>query len=494
MPRCAKLAKLLAGLSCLLGPAWTGTAAAHGFGQRYDLPIPLSFYIWSAGATVALSFVGFALFLRREPGHLGPDIEWRPEGMLVGAIVLSARALTVGMLMLIVVAGFFGNQDPIRNIAPVMIWIVGWVGVGVLCLLLGDVWALVNPWNTVFAVAESLHRRIRTGATPGLGRPYPEWLGVWPAFLLFVLFAWMELVWSGRNIPAQLAAALLVYSGLTWLGMFVFGRRAWLGHGEVFTLVFGTFARFAPLARPPEVRGGIRVRPPAVGLLEDHPLTISMVALVIALLATVTFDGFLETPLWARVDLAVLDWASDSLFWTALGLREDQAVRVVRTLALLGCVVLFLAAYAGVGRVTAAVSGDPEVSAGIVIRRFVLTLVPIALAYHLAHYFSLLFIGGQYAVPLLSDPLGRGWNLFGTAGYQVDIGFVTPRLQWAVAVVAVVLGHVVAVYLSHVTAFRVFRRRRAALKSQIPMVLLMVGYTMISLWILSQPIVETGAG
>jgi len=123
MPRCAKLAKLLAGLSCLLGPAWTGTAAAHGFGQRYDLPIPLSFYIWSAGATVALSFVGFALFLRREHGQLGPAVEWRPKQRLVGAIVLSARALTVGTLMLIVVAGFFGNQDPIRNIAPVMIWI-----------------------------------------------------------------------------------------------------------------------------------------------------------------------------------------------------------------------------------------------------------------------------------------------------------------------------------------------------------------------------------
>ena len=143
---------------------------------------------------------------------------------------------------------------------------------------------------------------------------------------------------------------------------------------------------------------------------------------------------------------------------------------------------------------TAAVSGDRAVSAGIIARRFVLTFVPISLAYHVAHYFSLLFIGGQYAIPLLSDPLGRGWNLFGTAGYQVDIGFVTPRLQWSVAVVAVVLGHVVAVYLSHITALRVFRSSRAALVSQIPMIVLMVGYTMISLWILSQPIVETAPG
>jgi len=438
--------------------------------------------------------VGFTLFLRQEPNLPRFRVEWHPKGRLVNVVVLSARSLAVGLLALVIVAGLFGSQDPIRNIAPAMIWIIAWVGLAFLSLLLGEVWALINPWNTFFAFAESSYRRIRAGAVLGFGRYYPEWLGVWPAFLLFVLFAWMELVWSDKNVPADLAAALLVYSGLTWLGMFVFGREAWLGHGEVFTLVFGTFARFAPFARMAEGRVGIRVRPPAAGLLEDHPLTISMVALVIALLATVTFDGFLETPLWARVDFAVLDSASDATFWTALNLREDQAVRLVRTLALVGCVLLFLGGYAVVCWLTAAVSGDRAVSAGIIVRHFVLTLVPISLAYHVAHYFSLLFIGGQYAIPLLSDPLGRGWNLFGTAGYQVDISFVTPRLQWGVAVVAVVLGHVVAVCLSHVTALRVFCSSRAALLGQIPMVLLMVGYTMISLWILSQPMVETGAG
>jgi hypothetical protein len=489
MPR--RWRKLIGGLSYLLGSACTSPAPAHGFGQRYDLPIPLSFYVWGAGATVALSFVGFTLFLRQEPNLSRLRAEWHPKGRLVNAVVMSARSLAVGLLALVIVAGLFGSQDPIRNIAPAMIWIIAWVGLAFLSLLLGEVWALINPWDTVFTFAESSYRRIRAGAVLGSGRRYPEWLGVWPAFLLFVLFSWMELVWSGKNVPAELAAALLVYSGLTWLGMFVFGREAWLGRGEVFTLVFGTFARFAPLARMLEGRVGIRVRPPAAGLLEDHPLTISMVALVIALLATVTFDGFLETPLWARVDFAVLDSASDSSFWAVLSLREDQAVRAVRTLALLGWVLLFLGVYAVFCWLTAAVSGDRAVSAGIIARRFVLTFVPISLAYHVAHYFSLLFIGGQYAIPLLSDPLGRGWNLFGTAGYQVDIGFVTPRLQWSVAVVGVVLGHVVAVYLSHITALRVFRSSRAALVSQIPMIVLMVGYTMISLWILSQPIVET---
>ena len=494
MPR--RWRNLLGALTHLLAAASTSSASAHGFGQRYDLPIPLSFYVWGAGATVALSFVGFALFLRQEHGLLRTEAEFHPKGCFVSAVVLSARSLAVGMLVLVIVAGFFGNQDPIRNIAPVMVWIIFWVGLAFLSLLIGDLWAAVNPWKTIFAVAENSYRRVRPGAALGLRRRYPEWLGVWPAFLLLVLFAWMELVWSGKSVPAQLAAALLVYSGITWLGMFVFERETWLKHGEVFTLVFGTFARFAPFARKREGQTGICVRPPAAGLLEDCPMAISMVALVIALLATVTFDGFLETPLWAQVDLAVLDVASeaDSPFWIVLNLREDQAVQLVRTFALLGCILLFLAAYAFVCWGTAAVSGVHDISAGIMGRRFVLTLVPISLAYHVAHYFSYLFGGGQYAIPLLSDPMGRGWNLFGTAGYQVDIGLITPRLQWTVAVLAVVLGHVIAVYLSHVTALRVFRSRRTALVSQIPMVLLMIGYTMFSLWLLSQPIVETGRG
>jgi hypothetical protein len=482
---------LIGSIGFHLADAAAGPAIAHGFGQRYDLPLPLSFYVWGAGAVVAASFVAFSLFLRPEHEPLRRQMVWRPKGRLVTALVTSARALALAMLIVVIVAGLLGSPDPVRNLAPVMIWVVGWVGLAFLSLLLGDVWALINPWNTVFAAIERCARRIGPGALRPVVSRFPQWLGVWPAFVLFLVFAWMELVWSGKNVPAELAAALLIYSGLTLIGMLVFGRAAWLAHGEVFTPVFGTFARFGPLAPMADGSGSIRVRPPAVGLLEDPPTRISMVALVVALLATVTFDGLLETPLWAGVDLAVLYWAAEPSF---LELREDQAVRLVRTGALLACVLVFFTAYAGVCALTAAAAGNRDVGFGRVLRSFVLTLVPIALAYHVAHYFSLFFIAGQYAIPLLSDPLGRGWNLLGTAGYRVNIGLVSAWLQWTVAVVAVVIGHVIAVYLSHVTALRVFGTGRAALVGQVPMVLLMVGYTMLSLWILSQPIVETGAG
>jgi hypothetical protein len=311
--------------------------------------------------------------------------------------------------------------------------------------------------------------------------------------VLFVCFAWMELVWSGRSVPAALAGALVVYSIMTWAGMGLFGRDAWLAHGEVFALVFGIFARFAPVAWPRRGENTVTLRIPSTGLVDDRPLSPSMVALTVALLATVTFDGLLETPPWGRLDAAILDLPDDSILWTTLGLREEQALRLIRTIALPAIVVVFIAAYLAVCWSMARLAGKDRGTMELA-GRFVLTLVPISLAYHVAHYFSYLFVGGQYVITLVSDPFGWGWDLFGTASYRVDIGLVGPRLQWDVALVSVVVGHIIAVCLAHVVALRTFAGRRAALLTQIPMLILMVGYTMCSLWILSQPITESPAG
>jgi hypothetical protein len=504
------IAPIIALASIIVGCNAT-PAGAHGFGQRYDLPIPLSFYLWGAGAAVAFSFVIFAFFLTAERAvrPLPSRACATKGGAYTAGIAVAAilRAASVVLFVLVVIAGFLGDQNPIKNPAPAMIWIIGWVGLSFASALFGNVWQVLNPWDTLFRLAERTFRAVVQ--REGGARPYPEWLGVWLAFLLFIGFAWMELVWPGRDVPAQLAAALVIYSMITWTGMAVVGRATWLARGEVFAIVFGVFARFAPLAWPqkrgwPRERGrphkpgdALELRLPASGLLEDQPLHPSMVALVIALLATVTFDGFLETPLWARLDVAILNAPLESPLWTTFNLREEEALRWARTLALPCFVLVFLAGYLLVCRWMSALTRDPPLgagpalSAGMLARRFVLSLVPISLAYHVAHYFSYLLVDGQYVIPILSDPFGLGWNLFGTASYQVDIGLVDPRLQWSVAVVVVVLGHIIAVYLAHVTALRLFRETRAALISQIPMVLLMVGYTMCSLWILSQPIVET---
>ena len=124
---------------------------------------------------------------------------------------------------------------------------------------------------------------------------------------------------------------------------------------------------------------------------------------------------------------------------------------------------------------------------------FVLSLVPIAIAYHIAHYFSLLMVAGQFIIPLVSDPFGYGWDLFDTMLYRIDIGIVDAKFIWYLSVTAIVTGHIVAVWVGHVTAYALFRDASIARRSQYPMLVLMVGYTMLSLWILAQPIVEPAA-
>ena len=122
---------------------------------------------------------------------------------------------------------------------------------------------------------------------------------------------------------------------------------------------------------------------------------------------------------------------------------------------------------------------------------FVLTRVPIAIAYQFAHYLSYLVTASQYMISIASDPFGWGWNLFGTAMHLVRPNIIDARLVWIVSLVAIVAGHVAALYLGHLLSAQEFEDRRAAARSQWPMLVLMVSYTMLSLWIIAQPIVAS---
>jgi len=204
-----------------------------------------------------------------------------------------------------------------------------------------------------------------------------------------------------------------------------------------------------------------------------------MTAFALLMLGTVTVDGFMETPLWAG-------FAERLLGTTPAGV-DPGAYRVLQSALLLTgpllLAALYLAVIAMMARLANARTADLT---GL----FVLSLVPIAIAYHLAHYFTLLAIAGQFIIPLSSDPLGIGWDLFGTTLYRIDIGVVDARFVWYLSVTAIVTGHIVAVWIGHATAYAVFDDANTARRSQYPMLVLMVGYTMLSLWILAQPIVE----
>jgi len=439
----------------------------------------------AAGATIVLTFGAITLFVRERSFGAGyPQLDLLELEQLRP---LAALLRLAGVMVFVVAlcAGFLGVQDAYRNFITPMVWVLWWGGFAFVCALLGNLWALANPLSTIFMCAERLHAAL-TGSAFSRNLPYPASLGAWPAVVLFLGFAWAELVWRDKDVPAYLARALLGYASLTWIGMFLYGREPWLKNGEAFSVAFGVLARFAPLQAS---QGRLVLRPPGAGLITDQPLRFPFLVFVLLMLASVTFDGFQETPLNQRLNTAVQgSRAIASLLFelSELGFDESQ---LVATAELLAFPLVFLAAFLLTSRAMKASAPTP-LGVTEVACAFVLTLVPIAVAYHLAHYFSLLLTAGQFMIPLASDPLGFGWNLFGSAKYKVDLGIVSPYVFWYCAVTIIVVGHVIAVVLAHVAALRVFGGRQGALVSQLPMMALMVAYTTLSLWILAQPIVR----
>jgi len=463
----------------LLVPISSENALAHALAQRYDLPLPLGYFLFGCGAAVAVTFVIFAMFFRHR------DLAKTYDGLIFtvpipNILVAILQSLSIAALTLLVTAGLFGNQSTFKNITPVSVWVIWWVGFGFLAAFVGNLWPLINPWVVTFDLAQTLTRRWFKVLSFHLF--YPPWLGVWPSCLLFLLFACLELVAPARDVPRNIAIAILIYSFLTWTGFSTFGRDTWLKNGEVFSLAFGLFGRFAPLNFTHRDRYYVSVRPWAVGLVTRAPLSASMIAFALLMLGTVTVDGLMETPQWALF-----------VSWALKGSSADgNQVRymLLQTSLLIAGPMMLAALYLLATAIMARVSrSNFKETSGL----FALSLVPIAIAYHLAHYFSLFAIAGQFIIPLASDPFGYGWDLFGTTLYRIDIGIVDAKSIWYISVAAIVTGHMIAVWLGHATAVTAFVDKNTATRSQYPMLVLMVGYTMLSLWILAQPIVEPNA-
>jgi hypothetical protein len=475
-------------------------AYAHAFGARYDLPLPLWLYLSAAGAAVVASFLIMAWLpmpTRHEPGGDAPtDKDGQQTGPLAGVQhrrskpshigLLSLRAACVALLLLVITAAFVGDDSATGNFATVFVWIIWWVGLVFFQALVVDLWTVLNPWCSLTRVVQCALRRVGVGSGNAAGPPfrYPQALGYWPAAALFLVFAWLELVSDLGEQPRVLGTLIVLYSITTVLAACLFGTAIWFSRADPFALVFGIFGRFAPL----DLHGQSCLRIPGQGLLVSQAVPMSMVVVVMMLLATVSFDGFVETPPWA----ALLDWVTQSE-WLRSSLLSLQGagvdlLKLVKTLALLATVILFTAVYLAFAWLIDRCSGTPQglrVSAG----SYVLSLVPIAIGYHLAHYLSYLLIAGQLIIPLASDPFALGWDLFGTRAYSLDIAIVDARFVWYTAVGTIIGGHVIAVCLAHSMALRIYADRSRAIRSQLPMLVLMVAYTMTSLWILSQPIV-----
>jgi hypothetical protein len=394
------------------------------------------------------------------------------------------QAASIALFVITITAGLFGVQSPTRNFAATFVWVIWWVGMTYIAALVGNFWDAANPWRVLYDLAS---RSLPALQTPL--KPYPPGLGMWPAFGLFTVFAYLELISSHGEAPRTLAVLVLLYSALMLAGMRLYGRDTWLANGDAFTAFFRVISRFGVFRGDVESRS-LRLRLPGSGLRGSEPVSISMTAFVLLMLTTVSFDGVLETPLW----VAIIEHVERSRqLRPLLVFLQGNGIDLLQLLKVIALVTTYLAVvsvYLLVSLLVARLSREESVSRAA--RLYVLSLVPIALAYHLAHYFSYLLLAGQLIIPLSSDPLGFGWDLWGTAGRGIDITVVTAKDVWYVSVAAIVVGHVIAVYLAHRASLENVEERRLAVISQLPMLALMVAYTMLSLWILSQPVVSTG--
>jgi hypothetical protein len=445
-------------------------ALAHGLVGREDLPIPKWLFGWAATVVLVASFVGLAVLW---PKPRLERVEERRVADVPNILDPICGAIGVAVFGLIVYAGYDGSQTATNNIAEVFIFILFWVGVAVASLLFGDVFKAFNPWR---AFARGLAWAASKVSPKGLPAPmaYPTWLGRWPAVVGILGFAWIELVYIGRQEPSHLATLALVYAALQLVGMSLYGIETWNRYGDGFGVYYGLFARISPLHW---LRGELRVRPILSGLttLDVVPGT---VPLLCTMIGTTSFDGFSTGPAWTSLAPRLTDSLRN------LGLGQSTALEGALTIGLLGCVLVVSGLYwlgvSGMRR-----ENRVGMSSEVLAARFVHSLVPIALAYIVAHYFSLLAYDGQRIGYLVSDPLGLGHNYFGTATATVNYNWISATGIWYVQVAALVCGHVGGLILAHDRALVTFKENRTATRSQYWMLAVMIAFTSLGLWLLS---------
>jgi hypothetical protein len=467
-------------------------ASAHSFGRVYNLPVPFWLYAWGAVAALAASFVVVGYFVTSGAGRgvaVSSDIARNPWLRYAARLRLLAllKILGVGGLLLCLLTGFFGDKSPYGNFNMTFFWVVFMLGFAYLTALIGDLYAAINPWRVM---AEGIARVFR-GYRAGLMR-YPQRFGCWPALLFYMAFIWIELF--GNTGPFSLAVILTVYSLINFIGIGLIGIRDWFCYCEFLSVFFRLIARMAPVDYVPanaDGQGGrLRLRAPFSGLIEAPAENFSVLLFILFMLSSTAFDGLRETLVWNRLFWVELYHSALQAWVGSNPLAAFPAMTriflVWQSFWLLLSPFIYLAVYGLFLWLTRQMTRS-ALSLRELALHFALPLLPIALVYNITHYYTLVQTQGIKIVSLASDPFGWGSNWFGTANWLQRTIIPDAGTVWHVQVGLIVAGHIVSVYLSHRVALQVFPTHRQAVISQLPMLALMVIFTTVGLWILSQP-------
>jgi hypothetical protein len=428
-----------------------GVALGHQLNAAYTSRLPLAVYLAGAAITVALSF---AFVIVRDVRVELSDQE-DPSGLPPAWLRYALRAIGLFAWAWIMAQGIVGGSSS-ANVATLFLWVYGWVGIALVSALLFPIWHWLDPFSTLYDIGAWVVRRL--GITPWEPSEYPERLRQWPAAIGFSFFIWLELALN-QGEPSTLFIVLAGYTALTLAMMAQFGRDEWRSHAETFTVWFRLLGRLAPLALADE-DGRVRRRSFAAGLLEVN-WTVAEVTIIALGVGSILFDGLSQT----------------QIFFDLFGFPEIPE-KTILLFAFLGIVV-------GAALVLVRLLGPNPSGAG---------LLPIAVGYLIAHYLTYLLISGQLIVVAVSDPFQRGWDIFGTLFFEPSADLLPPGLVWTLQLAAVVGGHMVGAWAGHAAAVAMTPPGtpiRTVRLRQLPLAVVMVALTTLTLWSLGQDLVVT---
>ena len=468
-----------------------GTAVlAHGIGGRTDLPMAAPLAVAGSLWAVAASFVAVTVvWPAARSGRAGAGRVLPAALQRVGdsaPLRLGLQLLVLLVAVFVAVVAFTGPQVPTLNLAPYALYITFWVGLVPVSLLFGSAWRVVNPLRVIHRGVSGLLRRSPAAGPVAL----PEHLGWWPGAGWLAVFLWLELVAPFHSEPVVVGTFMLVYAAVNLTAALVYGAR-WFDRGDGFEAYSSLVGRLSPLGRRDD--GLLVLRNPLDGVagLRDEP---GLLAALLVLIGGTAFDGLTRSRLWVQTapeDSVLVGTLGLVVMVTLVSVLYHRAMVVVRRVsreeasASVARLVPAGAPAAGVYR--SPLEDDPtrvRATAGINLPGwFAPSLVPIAVGYVIAHYFSLLLLEGQQTWLLLGDPFGAGAGTPGTGGARVDYTLLSTTTISYIQIGAIVVGHVVGVLTAHDRAVRAFGEQEAR-RSQYPLMAIMLLFTGIAVALL----------
>ena len=456
---------------------------AHSIDERYDLPLPLNFFVFGSALVVLISFIGVLLIFTKPTIQTRfPIVLWRNinNPLLLNISKFILQILSALLFFVVLGACFLGDTNPLQNLAPNFIWMTWWLGLSLFISIFGNVWPLLNPWLNIYLFIQQLISTPQPKVIP-LPTPIFSWNSLFLATLFLFVWSWLEVVYPVAFVPYRIGYLILIWSCISFLGIFLIGKNRWLQHIDFFSIYFNYLGKFS-LFTYSQSQKALLLRPWGMGLIKSNSeqSPSGQAGFIIAMLTTVLFDGLHGNQMWVLFEKPFEQLIPKSMdingYW-------------IGTVGLLLTWCIFYLIY----QMTCYLSKKmcPSVNVKYLANDLAPSLIPIAIAYLIAHNFSSFMIQVQNIIFLISDPFNLGWDLFHTKNFRPNIALMEAGFTWYLAVGSIVIGHILAILICHLIILQKTSSKKEIFYLSMPMTITMIILTMMSLIIIAEPMTNS---